>query len=55
MDELNFTETKHTYVFECLPGHGCLWSFRGNLLIVYAILHDSTLKKTFQSKEFFEK
>jgi len=35
-------------------GHGCL-SFRGNFLVIFPLQHDSTLKKTFQSKEFFEK
>ena len=36
-------------------GHGCLLSFRGNLFVICPLQHDSTLKKTFQSKEFFEK
>ena len=35
--------------------HGCLRSFRGNLLDVYPLQHDSTLKKNFQSKVYFEK
>ena len=35
-------------------GHGCL-SFRGNLLVICPLQHDGTLKKNFQSKEFFEK
>jgi len=31
------------------------WPFRGNLLVVYALQHDSTLEKIFLSKVFFKK
>ena len=36
-------------------GNGCLWSFRGNLVIVHTLQHDITSKKFSQSKVFFEK
>jgi len=55
IDELNCTETKHTHVFECMPGHSCLSSFCGNLLVVYALQYGSTLEKTSQSKVSFKK
>jgi len=36
-------------------GHNCLRSFRGILVVVYPLQHDSTLKKKFESKVFFQK
>jgi len=36
-------------------GHNCLRSFRGILVVVYPLQHDSTLKKIFESKVFFQK
>ena len=43
------------YPYVRVYGHGCLRSFREDLLVVYPFQHDSTFDKTFASKVFFEK